>query len=73
MRWDYVYEGESLNELSARLGVPGCMLLRANRIYSEAWLLPGRWIAVPDGDFCLWDRGICPVQALKMPAHMYRK
>ena len=68
MRWDYVFEGENLNQLSARLGVPGCMLLRANRLFSTAWLLPGRQIAVPDGDFCRRDWGICPMRALKMPA-----
>lgn len=68
MRWDSVYEGESLNELSARLGVPACMLMRANRIYSEAWLLPGREILVPDADFCWWDRGICPRKAMNIPA-----
>ena len=63
MRWDYVYEGENLCELSARLQVPACMLMRANRIYSEAWLLPGRQIMVPERDFCWWDRGNCPVKA----------
>ena len=68
MRWDYVYEGENLSALSVRLQVPACMLMRANRIYSEAWLLPGRQIAVPEGDFCWWDEGICPAKAIGMPA-----
>ena len=68
MRWDLVYEGEQLGDLSARLGVPACMLMRANRIFSEAWLMPGREILVPDGDFCRKDDGICPRAALHMPA-----
>ena len=72
MRWDCVCEGEGLNELSARLGVPGCMLLRANRIYSAAWLLPGREIVVPDLQFCLRDWGICPRRALHMSASYKR-
>ena len=68
MRWDLVYEGETLSDLSARLGVPACMLMRANRLFSEAWLLPGREILVPDLDFCDWDEGICPREAVGMPA-----
>ncbi len=68
MRWDLVYEGETLSDLSARLRVPGCMLMRANRIYSEAWLLPGREIAVPDMDFCLRDSGVCPAEAFRRRA-----
>ena len=68
MRWDSVYEGETLNELSARLGVPACMLMRANRIFSSAWLLPGREILVPDRDFCWWDTGLCPRKAMNLPA-----
>ena len=61
-------EGEGLDALSARLGVPGCMLLRANRLYSPAWLLPGRVIRVPEGDFCRTDDFICPAQALDRTA-----
>lgn len=72
MRWDCVYEGENLSDLSARLQVPACMLMRANRIYSPAWLLPGRQIVVPDRDFCWWDDGICPIRAIKMKAKPYR-
>lgn len=68
MRWDLVYEGETLSHLSARLGVPACMLMRANRIFSEAWLLPGREIMVPDSDFCDWDEGVCPREAMNTPA-----
>ncbi|MEA4899952.1 LysM peptidoglycan-binding domain-containing protein [Bacillota bacterium Meth-B3] len=63
-----VRENEPLSALSARLGVPGCMLLRANRLYSPAWLLPGREIEVPDGDFCFRDGFPCPVGALHRPA-----
>ena len=43
-----VREDETLNMLSARLGVPGCMLLRCNGLYSPAWLLPGREIPLVD-------------------------
>ena len=68
MRWDLVYEGETLTQLSARLGVPACMIMRANRIFSEAWLLPGREIFVPEPDFCDWDEGICPREAVNKPA-----
>lgn len=61
-------EGETLGQLSARLGVPGCMILRANRLFSAAWLLPGREIVVPGDDFCLADDFPCPVGALHRPA-----
>ncbi len=73
MRWDYVYEEETLSALSARLQVPACVLMRANRIYSEAWLLPGRQIMVPDRDFCWWDQGICPVRAFHREAERQNK
>jgi len=63
-----VREGEGLDALSARLGVPGCMLLRANRLYSPAWLMPGRVIQVPEGSFCLTDDFACPVEALDRTA-----
>ena len=49
MRSDYVLAGEGLNELSARLRVPACMLMRANGLFSPAWLLPGREVIVPQG------------------------
>ena len=48
MKTTIIREGETLGMLSARLGVPGCMILRANGLFSEAWLLPGRHIDVPD-------------------------
>lgn len=64
MREDVVREGEGLDALSARLHVPGCMLLRANRLYSPSWLLPGRVIRVPEGGFCREDDFPCPVEAL---------
>lgn len=73
VRWDLVYEGEELGDLCARLGVPACMLLRANRLCSEAWLLPGREILVPDEAFCLRDTGVCPRKALNMPASRDRE
>ena len=49
VRTDFILEGEGLNALSARLRVPACMLMRANGLYSPAWLLPGREIVVPEG------------------------
>ncbi|MEF9974729.1 MAG: LysM peptidoglycan-binding domain-containing protein [Clostridia bacterium] len=63
-----VLEGESLAHLSLRAQVPLCMLLRANRLYSPAWLLPGRELFVPTGDFCATDTFPCPVSALHTPA-----
>ncbi len=49
MRSDYVLAGETLNALAARLRVPACMLMRANGLFSPAWLLPGREVLVPEG------------------------
>lgn len=63
MHTDFVREGEDLGALSKRLGIPGCMLMRANRIYSPAWLLPGREINVPEIGFCVLDKEACPVKA----------
>ncbi len=68
MREDVVNPGEGLDALAARLGVPACMLLRANRLFSPAWLMPGRVIRVPAGDFCRTDDFVCPVEALDRPA-----
>lgn len=63
-----VREDETLGMLSARLGVPGCMLLRRNGLYSPAWLLPGREIQVPEGAFCHISDFPCPAGALHRPA-----
>ncbi|HIS00738.1 MAG TPA: LysM peptidoglycan-binding domain-containing protein [Candidatus Excrementavichristensenella intestinipullorum] len=63
-----VREDETLNMLSARLGVPGCMLLRCNGLYSPAWLLPGREILVPEDVFCHTSDFPCPAGALHRPA-----
>ena len=63
-----VREDETLDMLSARLGVPGCMLLRCNGLYSPAWLLPGREIQVPEGAFCHISDFPCPAGALHRPA-----
>lgn len=68
MRTDVIREGETLGRLSARLERPGCMLLRANGLYSPAWLLPGREIRVPEPDWCAGRQGfVCPVRALWLP------
>lgn len=67
---DRVQEGDTLEALSARLGVPACMLLRINHLFSPAWLLPGREIRVPDPSYCVRgaDDFPCPVEAVKTPA-----
>ena len=59
-----VLEGETAAALSARLGRPICMILRASRLYSVAWLMPGREIAVPALSFCRTDSFCCPAYAL---------
>lgn len=72
MLWDRVRAGETLNMLSARLGRPACMIMRANRLISPAWLLPGREIIVPPEDFCAWDAGECPNRFFRCPAREAR-
>ncbi len=59
-----VQDGETMQALSARLGRPLCMILRANRLFSGAWLMPGREIDVPEEDFCLSDFFPCPSAAI---------
>lgn len=68
MLWDRVRAGETLNMLSARLNRPACMIMRANRLASPAWLLPGREIIVPPEDYCMWDAGECPNRFFGCPA-----
>ena len=68
MLWDRVRAGETLNMLSARLNRPACMIMRANRLTSPAWLLPGREIIVPPEDYCMWDAGECPNRFFRCPA-----
>ena len=63
-----VREGETARELALRVNRPLCMLLRANQVFSGAWLLPGREIEVPDGDFCGRCTFPCPARAVKNPA-----
>ena len=65
-----VRERETLDMLSARLNRPGCMILRANGLFSPAWLLPGRELAVPPKDYCTRSAADfpCPVQALHTKA-----
>lgn len=64
MKTTRIREGENLAMLSARLGVPGCMILRANGLFSEAWLLPGRLIEAPEKGYCAQAETPCPVRAL---------
>ena len=56
--------GETLSALSARYALPGCMILRANRVFSAGWLTPGRELIIPDRDFCEKDDFPCPYRAL---------
>ena len=62
MAWTTIRVGETPEALSARLRRPVCMLLRANRLYSTAWLLPGRALLIPPPDFCGSDVGVCPLR-----------
>ena len=64
-------QNESPEQLSARLNRPVCMLLRANRLYSTQWLLPGRQIVLPEADFCRCDSGLCPLKAMQIPAESF--
>ena len=50
--------------LSARAGVPVCAILRANRLFSPAWLLPGREIDMPDD--CASSDFPCPALAARV-------
>jgi len=68
MRWDIVRENEGPQELTARLGLPLCMLLRANRLVCAAWLTPGREIVVPQPDYCENDAFPCPAKLFFVPA-----
>lgn len=56
--------------LSARAGVPVCAILRANRLFSPAWLLPGREIDMPDD--CASSDFPCPALAARVPAQAHR-
>lgn len=67
VRYETILPNESPAQLSARLNRPVCMLLRANRLYSVAWLLPDREILLPERDFCRRDAGICPCCLLEKP------
>ncbi|MDO4357887.1 MAG: hypothetical protein Q4E13_15400 [Clostridia bacterium] len=71
MNWAIIGEGESPGELSARLRRPICVLLRANRLYSTAWLLPGRELFVPEADFCGRDVGPCPLRMVEISAERF--
>lgn len=65
-------EGDTLNALSARYRAPACAILRANRVFSPAWLSPGREILIPDARFCQRDGFPCPVQAARQRARQPR-
>lgn len=68
MRKTVVREGETTMDVALRLHLPLCMLLRANRVFSGAWLLPGREIDVPTGDFCRKSDFPCPARMACVPA-----
>lgn len=67
-RTDRVRDGETPQALGIRLGVPLCMILRANRLLCAAWLTPGREIDVPQGDFCMGDAFPCPADLVRTQA-----
>lgn len=64
-------EGDTLNALSARYRVPACAILRANRVFSPAWLSPGRETS-PRRALCQRDGFPCPVQAARQRARQPR-
>ena len=72
MKTTVIRESDTPASLSARLGVPYCRLLRANGLFSGAWLLPGREIAVPEETFCQTAAFPCPVLSLRAPARALR-
>lgn len=72
MLWERVRAGETLSMLAARLDRPACMIMRANRLISPAWLMPGREVMVPPADYCLWDAGECPRTLFGCPARRGR-
>ncbi len=67
VRTDFILEGETLSDVSARLHVPACMLMRFNGLYSPAWLLAGREIIVPEGE-CAHCSFPCPRDLFAHPA-----
>lgn len=48
----YTLRGENLPTLSAKFGVPVCMIVRANGGFCENKFRPGRRIFIPPIDFC---------------------
>ena len=68
MRKTVVRDGETAQALAQRVHRPLCMLLRANRVFSGAWFLPGREIEVPSGDFCGTSDFPCPSRVARLPA-----
>lgn len=68
MRKTVVAAGETAQALARRLGLPLCMVLRANGLFSAAWLLPGREVNVPEKDFCVGSDFPCPARAVCLMA-----
>ncbi len=68
MNWITLKDGDTLDSISESCGLPACMIMRANRLLSPAWLLTGREVLIPDGDFCNRDRGQCPIIAMRCSA-----
>ena len=55
-----VYESDVESDLSARAGMPVCMLLRANGVLSAAWLKTKGEADVPDSFDCERSPSPCP-------------
>lgn len=62
-----VADGETPHELCLRLNCPLCMILRANGLFSAAWLYSGREIDVPDADYCAKSPNPCPTLVMNAP------
>ncbi len=62
-----VADGETPQALSLRLSRPLCMILRANGVFSSAWLYPGTEINVPDADYCAKSSNACPTRVMNAP------
>ncbi len=59
------FENESAQELALRLNCPLCMLLRANGVFSGAWIEMSDDVALPDGNTCKENDFPCPVAFMK--------
>ena len=59
------FEMESAQAMALRLGVPLCMLLRANGVVSGAWIETGDEVSIPDENTCMRNDFPCPKDFVK--------